>query len=394
MKAFFRVLSWPMRHLMLRRAPTARHDGTPWTNDDRKFRIPSGCPLPAAALVQLRGDWEFFSQALRFPTAGSDLFCWKCNVARNGENSFHDFSPHAAHRATIFGHREYFESLAREGAEPPAIFLSPGFTVDLVAIDSMHTADLGVWQDVLGSVLWLEVSTKIFHRTNAAGLESLNTKLDSYNRANRHQHSSPIHELKMVQIRSDDPGYPTLRAKAAQTRGLAQFGLILAQLHEHGSADRPPFSFRATHRLHERSAEHRRLVRELLESVVAYQAACSEEPFQPAPCKAALYTALQRLQELHTMWRDGIADDRARHTPWHLRPKAHMLQHLAADQLEMWGSPARSWCYGDEDFAGCIKKVARASSHPKTLEQRVSEKCVILAGIEHYRLAHPRPQQG
>lgn len=75
--------------------------------------------------------------------------------------------------------------------------------------------------------------------------------------------------------------------------------------------------------------------------------------------------------------------------PWHIRPKHHLLQHAAEDQLRSWGSPSSSWCYCDEDFVGGIKKVAGASRHPRTIEARVTEKSMVLAGVDAYLLGHP-----
>ena len=58
-------------------------------------------------------------------------------------------------------------------------------------------------------------------------------------------------------------------------------------------------------------------------------------------------------------------------------------------QLDIFESPASFHCFGDEDFVGSIKKVAQRSKHPHTLEQRVAEKCRLLAGIDAYMLEHP-----
>ena len=57
--------------------------------------------------------------------------------------------------------------------------------------------------------------------------------------------------LKRTQLRSPEKKwYPQLRAKAAQTRHLAEFCLYLARLHVNGTRRRRSFRFRSTHRLH------------------------------------------------------------------------------------------------------------------------------------------------
>ena len=123
-----------------------------------------------------------------------------------------------------------------------------------------------------------------------------------------------------------------------------------------------------------------------------YISACKAEPFIAQTCKTSMYQCLQSLHALHTMWRAGVDEATCGSLPWHLRQKAHIIQHLIEDQLDLFGSPSLSHCYGDEDFCGCIKRVCLRTKHPWTLEKRVTEKCRILAGVDGYDLAHPELQ--
>ena len=100
----------------------------------------------------------------------------------------------------------------------------------------MHAADLGVFQDALGSVMWLEASHRAWNPNIEEGVTRLNQFLKSYYVANP-GHSEVA--LTVPMLRADD-GYPCLRAKAAQTRHLAPFGLLLACLQAAGNAERPP----------------------------------------------------------------------------------------------------------------------------------------------------------
>ena len=97
---------------------------------------------------------------------------------------------------------------------------------------------------------------------------------------------------------------------------------------------------------------------------------------------------LESFEALHSMWRHGLGEEAQRKLPWHSRPKAHMLQHLADQKIDMYGSPSRFWCYGDEDFVGTIKTVCMMTKHPHTLERRVAEKAMISEGVNRYRLVH------
>ena len=94
---------------------------------------------------------------------------------------------------------------------------------------------------------------------------------------------------------------------------------------------------------------------------------------------------LQSLEELNSLWRRGLTEERQKLQPWHERPKLHMLQHLVEDQLDRWGSPIFSWCYRDEDFIGESKQVAERSKH-KTLEANVMEKTSLSSGVALHRV--------
>ena len=53
-QAIFNVVAWSMRCLATASAPTARHDGSAWTKDDKNHRVNGA--LPRCALLQIRGD--------------------------------------------------------------------------------------------------------------------------------------------------------------------------------------------------------------------------------------------------------------------------------------------------------------------------------------------------
>ena len=65
-----------------------------------------------------------------------------------------DFTPGAAHRQTLRTHEDYMLGCARIGSQPSTMFLCPGVTLDMIAIDSMHTIDLGVTSHILGNTLF------------------------------------------------------------------------------------------------------------------------------------------------------------------------------------------------------------------------------------------------
>jgi hypothetical protein len=92
---------------------------------------------------------------------------------------------------------------------------------------------------------------------------------------------------------------------------------------------------------------------------------------------------LQALDRLNQLWRRGLPANGklASRMPWHVRPKAHLCDQLVCDKIQMYGSPSLFWCYRDEDFIGVIKRIARNTKLPVSLERRVMEKLRIWAAL-------------
>jgi hypothetical protein len=378
----FDVVAWSFRHLLGGNAPDCRHDSSPWTTADTKDRMPNGTALPPAALLQVRGDWEYMAQAFRLRSFSSTHFCWMCNASLDSEDPlcYKDFSEAAPHRATLITHEDYLEGCALEARQPSELFKCPGLLLDHLCVDSMHAGDLGTFQDAIGSLFWVEVTHKQWHRNQRTGLIRLNEDLKRYYTANRHLGLSSIHPIHMSQIKTDTK-YPILKAKAAQCRHLAEFALVLAHRHRNGSRSRASYRFRPTSRMAAFTQEHLDNLVKTFDGLTKYHRSCSALPFDQAACRQALYQYLQGLGALNDIWKRGCPEADVNKMPFHLRQKCHAMQHLASDKLALWGSPVRSWCYRDEDFVGAIKTIAQKTSHPRTLEQRVMEKLMILEGL-------------
>lgn len=81
----FEVIAWSLRHLLLGSWPRSRHNGEPWRDArDKARKKRQGCLGVRAALVEVRGDWEFYSQVFGFPYHNeADGICWRCPCRRN-----------------------------------------------------------------------------------------------------------------------------------------------------------------------------------------------------------------------------------------------------------------------------------------------------------------------
>jgi hypothetical protein len=375
------VVAWSMRCLVAGAAPTCRHDGSVWTALDLENRLPANTSIPHACLLQIRGDWEWLEQCFRLRSVSSDSFCWMCEATQRTQGPMHysNFRPDAAHRQTLITHQDYIQSCAREASQPSHLFKCPGTQLNHLTVDAMHAADLGTFQDAVGSLFWLEATHKPWHRNQTEGLQSLNRIINEYYAAHQDQGFSKATPLVWTQIMAQSPGYPFLKAKAAQTRHLAQFCLTLAQLHRSGNGVRPAFEFKATHRLALETSRHCDLLVLLFEGFLEFNESCANHPFSSNECRAAMYKYLQALGDLNRLWRAGVHVDRQASLPFHLRPKAHVCQHMAEEKIDAFGSPSSFWCYRDEDFVGSIKNIARKTMHPATLEEKLVHKLRILA---------------
>ncbi len=232
-----------------------------------------------------------------------------------------------------------------------------------------------------GSRLRVYVCVQVFYRNRAEGLEHLNLELCRYYEANRDANLSKVTPLAMSQVIASDPGYPYLKAKAAATRHLIEFGKILAYRHKFGGGGMRPFRFPPGHRMAGQVQLHLDLQVELFEGLSQYSQSCSATPFSPDACKDGMYRFLIAHSKLHVLWRRHLPMQRRDAQPWHIRPKAHALQHLVEDKLVLWGSPSRSWCYRDEDWCGAIKVIAANTKDPRSLERRVVQKLILLSGL-------------
>jgi hypothetical protein len=377
------VVAWSVACLATGVSPTCRHDGAPWTGKDLEDRIPGGKSIPRAALLQVRGDWEFFEQFFRTRSVNSDNFCWMCQTTQRtlGPLHFSDFRPTAPHRQTLISTEQYLLACVQEGSQPSHLFRCPGFQLDFLVVDVMHAGDLGTFQDAIGSLFWLEVNNKTWYRSKKVGLAALNSNLDFFYAANQDRGFSKLTPLVITQILARDPGYPFLKAKAAQTRHAVQFCLALAHRHRAGDTDHTPFVFGHNHRLANRSQQHLDLLVQLFEGLNGFVVSCSSSPFNIRQCRQSMYDYLLALGGLNALWREGLAIADHRTEPFHLRPKAHACQHLAEEKIEVYGSPSSFWCYRDEDFIGVVKGIASKTKHPFTLEERIVQKLCIWAAV-------------
>jgi hypothetical protein len=379
----FEAIAWSFKAMKVGIAPDCKHDTSPFSAEELKYRIAPGRLMHKGCLLNVRGDWEGLVTFFRLRWFTSQQFCFLCNATLDaGALCYKDFSGTAVHRGSLFSHLDYLEGCAAVHAEPCALFKAPGMSLQSLCIDSMHCADLGCFADALGSLFHMEVHSKQLHPTIGDGLVWLNGELKCFYRANQHLGLCSLHPLVESQLKGTG-GHPFLRAKAAEARHLSEFGLILANLHRHGGQGRPRFSFEAGFRLEGSTDAYLRDLVQVFEGMCQYLRSVGAEIFDAEVCKEGMMKFLRAMSRLEKLWTDGLPPKQQMKQPFHLRQKAHLLEHLALDQIDRWGNPARWWCYRDESFVGSVKHVASKTKAPATLEVRIMQKLRMLEALGH-----------
>eukprot|EP00959_Pyramimonas_sp_CCMP1952_P110629 2314487-Pyramimonas_sp.AAC.1 len=109
-------------------------------------------------LTQLRGDWQFFVEALGVPQWNClDAMCWMCKATGCGDAfGFNDFSAHAPWRASRWTHEAYIDHLVHRGLSVPVLLsMVVGVRLDCLTIDILHAVDQGVAAHIIGNVIFI-----------------------------------------------------------------------------------------------------------------------------------------------------------------------------------------------------------------------------------------------
>eukprot|EP00959_Pyramimonas_sp_CCMP1952_P475406 9504166-Pyramimonas_sp.AAC.1 len=115
-----------------------------------------GTPLRAngykGIVVMLRGDWEFFTQALNFPRwDSSPNMCWMCSATNSLDSDL--CWTKRGWRRTMKSHESYLESLRESGSPLPALFRITSLRLEGVALDCLHVLDQGIASHIIANAL-------------------------------------------------------------------------------------------------------------------------------------------------------------------------------------------------------------------------------------------------
>lgn len=221
-------LAWALNAIARGRVPDRDHRGRRHARAGRRLRW-------QAATVQMRGDWEFYSQCLDMARwDGVPKMCFACG-AEQGLDSNPDLSWTGASRGwerTIKTHESWVAELLARGKVPPIVFSIIGLRLEGVMIDVLHALDQGVTSHIIGNI-WFEVMGAKFGGSLAEQVKALQADIKAWHKANGRKLAL---EGKLTPQRVRTSGdWPKLKAKGANTRHLVPYTLALAQANNSGN---------------------------------------------------------------------------------------------------------------------------------------------------------------
>ncbi len=325
--------------------------------------------LARAAVLQKRGDWSWLKSCFKLRAWSSKQICWRCDAGRELPLSFAEMSEEAPWRAHRVNHETFLARARnqRAGLASP-LFDIPGFRVEHIAIDLLHTGDLGVVSFAAGSLLFDELQELGRGANKTERLRRLNAELRNWNRA--HHPKSTINELTEKMVKREGAA-PMLRAKAAESRYVLPW---LAEL-----ARSPRFRGKFEQIYYEDRAE-------CMSSLAEFYRSLESSPWSPEATRDFGSRFLKKYGELHDRVRGRVGVQGPRpvirdELGWRVKPKHHLFQHLIEEQLIELGNPREYWTYSDEGLMGAASVMAAASPAPRTVAEQIMRKLQILEGM-------------
>ena len=353
MEKVWEVIGWSMNCLLRGREPREDYMGRPIKGGE----IADGF---RGALIQLRGDWEFFSDF--FDVArwnNAENCCWLCKASATpgSELRWTCWDADAPWRGTRRTHESWLEELRAEGKEPPALFRTTiGLRLEAVMIDILHCVDQGAASHIIGNILWEVVRMNMWGTTIEQNTEALHSDIKAWYASIKDR--SPL-QGKLIPERLRTSGqWPKLKAKAACTRHLASYAVNVATRFNSGSPH-----------------DQRKLaLAKLLEQF--YSIVASEDMFLSETAKRELPRMGRQMMGLYSALSIEAAGKHER--LWKMTPKFHCFQHLMEWQSVEVCNPRFYWVYADEDLMGHISEIAQ-STHVRTMHEVVMYKWMLLA---------------
>lgn len=225
---------------------------------------------------------------------------------------------------------EYLQQLVKAQIRPSILLGCPGFNLDMVAIDWLHTVDLGVSQDMIGCLL-IEAA-QLEEGNKSSQLQRIWSKIRAY-----YAEVKPPSQLDNLTFDMlVQPGKsPKLKAKGGETRYLVPFAKRLAE----DCYERAP-------------TQHWQTVRAIMRLLLELYEGVAQVPYDPE-------TGAEKCRRMCSLYQ-CLATEAVENgvIGWIQKPKLHLMQELLEYSVMDLGSPQNFWCYRDEAWVGWLGKAA------------------------------------
>ena len=306
-------------------------------------------------LMQIKADCAWYAEAMgvRQWNACKSMCPW-CGADRDGHLTWHNFALDAPWYGTCRTHQQFLQDIRTSIANNfrihvapfafyPRIANAPFFSWEMVMLDWMHDADMGVIPAEIGEIWWSLLprlaTDRRFGRVRPSGLKALKGRLRRWYRAHKTKSQIPVNRLTLRKIKGAKSPHPKLKAKAAQARYLVPFTLALADEFRMGEGE---------------FGEER------------YQSIS----FLSRICELANQKELSGEELVNwRLWSAYHMYFYAR-CEFHIYPKHHWFMHFPA-QIERSGVPRGSWVYSEESKNAQIKRLWEVCSKGHSVEQQI-----------------------
>ena len=334
--AILEVLAWSLKHLALGTFPSQRHDGTEFgPGEKHRQSVGQHCEPAQALLVEIRADWMALKQVFQFPQQNEKAgICWMCYATPGNYKDCKSSAEWRRRRRTAV---QWHLELARVGKNCP-LWSVPGVSSEVVVVDWLHCADLGVTADVCGNVMLELVDASTTAGDRKVKMKALWSEIQAEYDTQGVSKDQRFPVLRVNHFLTAKKS-PKLKGKAAHVR---YFVPVLNSL---------------VQRLVQGQDHHNNAVRNCMENLAVCYSCLAPGAFDAAKLATAstrmgtLYCALEKEQ-----FRAGVLKR------WKVKPKLHLFMELCHYLCleRQRGNPRNFWTYGDESHGALMRESAVA----------------------------------
>lgn len=165
MNSVFKLLAWSLNCCLSGRTPKLDFFGRPCQGGGEDIAMKL-----RFATVQVRGDWEFYSDFFHIPRWNTALnCCWLCGAGSDETKLWTAWGPSAGWRSTRKSQAIFERELADKGFPiPPLIKDTIGLRIECFMVDILHAVDQGIPMQPMGDeACWVKAHSYFRHLRSA-----------------------------------------------------------------------------------------------------------------------------------------------------------------------------------------------------------------------------------